>query len=102
MLGRGLAALLLSNPCNPTGKLVQGDELARWVALARELDCTLLLDEFYSHYIWTARPGSLPMESAARYVEDVDQRSGGAVRRADQELALPGLAGDLDGGAASR
>ena len=26
-LGRGLAALLLSNPCNPTGKLVQGDEL---------------------------------------------------------------------------
>ncbi|HEY0706247.1 MAG TPA: pyridoxal phosphate-dependent aminotransferase [Polyangia bacterium] len=72
VLGRGLAALLLSNPCNPTGKLVQGDELARWVALARELDCTLLLDEFYSHYIWTARPGSLPIESAARYVEDVD------------------------------
>jgi N-succinyldiaminopimelate aminotransferase len=72
VLGRGLAALLLSNPCNPTGKLVQGEELARWVALGRELDCTLLLDEFYSHYIWTARPGTLPIESAARYVEDVD------------------------------
>jgi N-succinyldiaminopimelate aminotransferase len=71
--GRGLAALLLSNPCNPTGKVVQGDELARWVSLARELDCTLLLDEFYSHYIWTTRPGSLPIESAARYVEDVDR-----------------------------
>ena len=26
-------------------------------ALARELDCALLLDEFYSHYIWTGRPG---------------------------------------------
>jgi len=39
--GRGLSALLMSNPCNPTGKLVQGDELARWVATARELDCTL-------------------------------------------------------------
>jgi aspartate/methionine/tyrosine aminotransferase len=71
--GRGLSALLVSNPCNPTGKLVQGDELARWVGLARELDCTLLLDEFYSHYVWTGAPGRLPVESAARYVEDVDE-----------------------------
>ncbi|MCG5055548.1 MAG: pyridoxal phosphate-dependent aminotransferase [Myxococcales bacterium] len=71
--GRGLAALLLSNPCNPTGKLVQGEDLEKWVALSRQLDCCLLLDEFYSHYIWTARPGSLPIESAARYVEDVDR-----------------------------
>ncbi|MCI0673278.1 MAG: pyridoxal phosphate-dependent aminotransferase [Myxococcaceae bacterium] len=71
--GRGLSALLFSNPGNPTGKLVQGEELARWVALSRELDCTLLIDEFYSHYIWTGRPGQLPVESAARYVEDVDK-----------------------------
>jgi aspartate/methionine/tyrosine aminotransferase len=70
--GRGLAAILLSNPCNPTGKLVQGEELSRWVALARDLDCTMLLDEFYSHYIWTGSPGRLAVESAARYVEDVD------------------------------
>ncbi|MFL5272547.1 MAG: pyridoxal phosphate-dependent aminotransferase, partial [Anaeromyxobacteraceae bacterium] len=70
--GRGLSALLASNPCNPTGKLVQGDELARWVDVARELDCTMLLDEFYSHYVWTGSPGRLPVESAARYVEDVD------------------------------
>ena len=71
--GRGLSALLLSNPCNPTGKLVQGDELGRWVELARELDCALLLDEFYSHYIYRGRPGTLPLESAARYVENVDR-----------------------------
>lgn len=71
--GRGLSALLLSNPCNPTGKLIQGEELARWVQLARELECTLLIDEFYSHYVWSARPGRLPVESAARYVEDVDK-----------------------------
>jgi hypothetical protein len=71
--GRGLAAILLSNPCNPTGKLVQGEELSRWVSLARELDCTMLLDEFYSHYVWTGAPGQLPIESAARYVEDVDE-----------------------------
>ena len=71
--GRGLSALLLSNPCNPTGKLIQGEELQRWVALARELDCSLLIDEFYSHYIWSGRPGQLPVESAARYVEDVNK-----------------------------
>lgn len=71
--GRGLSALLFSNPCNPTGKLVQGEELARWVGVAREQDCSLLIDEFYSHYIWTGRPGQLPVESAARYVEDVNR-----------------------------
>jgi aspartate/methionine/tyrosine aminotransferase len=71
--GRGLSALLLSNPCNPTGKLVQGDELRRWVSVARQEDAALLIDEFYSHYIWAGRPGQLPVESAARYVEDVDR-----------------------------
>ncbi len=71
--GRGLSALLLSNPCNPTGKLVHGQALAGWVSVARELDCALLLDEFYSHYVWTPIPGDLPVESAARYVEDVDR-----------------------------
>jgi len=71
--GRGLGALLLSNPCNPTGKLIQGEELERWIAAARESDCALLIDEFYSHYIWTGKPGRLPVESAARYVEDVNR-----------------------------
>ena len=73
VMGRGLSALLLSNPCNPTGKLVAGEDLDKWVHVARDLDCTLLLDEFYSHYIYRGRPGQLPVESAARYVEDVDK-----------------------------
>ncbi|HXT50325.1 MAG TPA: pyridoxal phosphate-dependent aminotransferase [Thermoanaerobaculia bacterium] len=70
ILGRGLSGVLMSNPCNPTGRLVWGDELAAWVSTARELGCALLIDEFYSHYVWAA--GAPPMESAARYVEDVD------------------------------
>ncbi|HEX4460740.1 MAG TPA: pyridoxal phosphate-dependent aminotransferase [Polyangia bacterium] len=74
ILGRGLSAILLSNPCNPTGKLVADDEMQRWVATARDLDCTLMLDEFYSHYVYRGRPdGALPVASAARYVEDVDK-----------------------------
>lgn len=73
ILGRGLSALLLSNPCNPTGKMVQGEELEKWVATCRELDCALLVDEFYSHYLWSTPPGRLPVESAARYVDDVNR-----------------------------
>ena len=69
IMGRGLGAILMSNPCNPTGKLVGGDELAEWTAVARELGCALLMDEFYSHYIWNEGP---PIVSAAAYVEDVD------------------------------
>ncbi|HXN34039.1 MAG TPA: pyridoxal phosphate-dependent aminotransferase [Polyangiaceae bacterium] len=72
ILGRGLGAILMSNPCNPTGKLVEGEELSRWVSTARALDCALLIDEFYSHYVYRVPPGRLPVESAARYVEDVD------------------------------
>src|SRR6185436_19612205 len=30
ILGRGLSALLASNPCNPTGQLVEGEELRQW------------------------------------------------------------------------
>jgi aspartate/methionine/tyrosine aminotransferase len=70
--GRGLSALLLSNPCNPTGKVIQGEELQAWVAIARELQCSLLIDEFYSHYIWAPASDGAEMVSAARYVEDVD------------------------------
>jgi aspartate/methionine/tyrosine aminotransferase len=68
--GRGLGALLLSNPCNPTGKAIIGSELAAWVETARQLDCALLLDEFYTHYLW--RPGPA-VASAAEFVEDVEK-----------------------------
>jgi aspartate/methionine/tyrosine aminotransferase len=74
ILGRGLSALLLSNPCNPTGKVVGGQELGDWVGVARELDCTMVLDEFYSHYVW--RPdlvASGGVVSAAAHVEDVNR-----------------------------
>ncbi len=48
--GRGLGAMLLSNPANPTGQSIEGDELGNYVAIARELGMALLMDEFYSHY----------------------------------------------------
>lgn len=73
IMGRGLSALLLSNPCNPTGKVLAGDTLRGWVSTARRLDCTLILDEFYSHYVWTGDPHTGFLEAtAARFVEDVE------------------------------
>jgi N-succinyldiaminopimelate aminotransferase len=75
ILGRGLGALLLSNPCNPTGKLIADAQLEGWVATARALDCSLLIDEFYSHYVWErpAVAGGAPTVSAAEFVDDVDR-----------------------------
>ncbi len=70
ILGRGFNAILLSNPCNPTGQLAEGNELKAWTRLARECRCTFILDEFYSHYIYTGSQGSIV--SAAQYVEDVE------------------------------
>jgi hypothetical protein len=79
VMGRGLGAVLASNPANPTGRVVGGEELRAWVRTCRELDCFLILDEFYSHYVWSAEDG---MESAARSVEDVNR---------DPVLILDGL-----------
>ncbi len=70
VLGRGLSALLLSNPANPTGKVVGGAELEAWVHLGRSLDCALLVDEFYAHYVWATPVAS---RSAAAYVRDVNK-----------------------------
>ncbi len=66
-----LQALLVSNPCNPTGRVVRDAELAGWIARARTRSVTLLLDEYYSHYIWN---GAAPV-SAARSVDNVDDDS---------------------------
>jgi aspartate/methionine/tyrosine aminotransferase len=74
ILGRGLSALLVSNPCNPTGQLMEGKELAAWCDLARECQCSMIFDEFYSHYIYTgANPEKPKMVSAAEFVEDVER-----------------------------
>ena len=81
IVGRGLGALLLSNPCNPTGDVVFGDELARWVDAGRETGCALIFDEFYSHYLY-GDAAEVGTNSAAAHVEDVD---------ADPVLVVDGL-----------
>jgi len=74
IVGRGLAAVLLSNPCNPTGRVVRGGELRAWVDICRELGCQLIFDEFYAHYLYEdVALAEGPSSSACRYVEDVNK-----------------------------
>lgn len=70
---RKIEAFVLSNPCNPTGSVIRGKELADYVAIARETGMTLILDEFYSHFIYEpdGSPGAGPV-SAAAYVDDIE------------------------------
>jgi aspartate/methionine/tyrosine aminotransferase len=73
ILGRGLSALLVSNPCNPTGQLIENGELAAWCDLARDCRCSLIVDEFYSHFIYNNGYSQIGKTiSAAEYVEDVE------------------------------
>ncbi|MCK6475832.1 MAG: pyridoxal phosphate-dependent aminotransferase [Phycisphaerales bacterium] len=66
-----LGALLISNPCNPTAVVLRGPELKAWVDLARRRRCTLLMDEYYSHYVYTPdHPGPV---SVAEHIEDVNE-----------------------------
>jgi aspartate/methionine/tyrosine aminotransferase len=80
VLGKGLSALLLSNPSNPTGQVVSGERLRSLVGLCRQLSCTLVVDEFYSHYLYEEggdeagdEAGRTPSVSAAAYVEDINR-----------------------------
>lgn len=71
--GMGLGGVLLSNPCNPTGQVLEGEELSSWIQLLREEEVLGIIDEFYSHYVYTGDPQEAKMVSAAAFVEDVDQ-----------------------------
>ena len=69
-IAKNLDSYLVSNPCNPTGHVIQGSELASYCQTARETGCVLLMDEFYSHFIYEDRkPGCGPV-SSAEFVED--------------------------------
>lgn len=69
-----LQAFLFSNPCNPTGQLIRDAELKTYVNVARRHKCTLIVDEFYSHFIYgdSGEPGDGPV-SAAQYVKNVER-----------------------------
>lgn len=73
VVGQGLGGVLMSNPCNPTGQVLFGNDLARWVDIGRQHACAQIYDEFYSHYIYDELAQNQPSLSAAAHVKDVNR-----------------------------
>lgn len=68
--GRGLGVIVASNPRNPTGQVIQDEELEMLVHLARKGHTTMIMDEFYSAYIYDREEGKTV--SIAEFVDDVN------------------------------
>ncbi|RKP15196.1 aminotransferase [Piptocephalis cylindrospora] len=89
--GRGLGVVVISNPRNPTGQMVEGEELKEVLSIVRERSTTLVMDEFYSAYVYDH-----PEEedgrtvSAAEYIEDVNTDPVIIVDGLTKNLRLPG------------
>ncbi|KAF8243107.1 PLP-dependent transferase [Wilcoxina mikolae CBS 423.85] len=77
---RGVQVILTSNPRNPTGRTVKGEQLKEIMDICRGR-CTLIMDEFYSGYNYCGKCDGTTL-SCASYVEDVD---------VDDVLILDGL-----------
>ncbi|KIY71062.1 PLP-dependent transferase [Cylindrobasidium torrendii FP15055 ss-10] len=87
---QSLAVILASNPRNPTGQVIKGDELKELVALSRD-GTTVILDEFYSWYIYPGDDEEFGKSvSSAEYVEDVNEDAAIIVDGLTKNWRLPG------------
>lgn len=63
-----LQAILFSNPANPTGNFISGEDLAELIKFARENEILLIIDEFYFNFVYSDKE----FISAAEYIEDIE------------------------------
>ncbi|KAF9512776.1 hypothetical protein BS47DRAFT_1372727 [Hydnum rufescens UP504] len=81
--GQGLSVVVASNPRNPTGQAVMGEDLDKLVHLCKP-HTTVILDEFYS---WYEYGKSL---SAAAYIDDVNEDPVVIIDGLTKNFRLPG------------
>ncbi|KAB5596241.1 Aminotransferase, classes I and II [Ceratobasidium theobromae] len=87
---QGLQVIVASNPRNPTGQLIQGEELKDLVRLC-DHHCTVVLDEFYSWYIYPKNEEEAGKSiSGAAYVEDVNDDAVVLIDGLTKNWRLPG------------
>jgi len=89
---QGLAVLIASNPRNPTGQVIKGNDLKELVEVSREHSTTLVLDEFYSWYIYHENEEDFGKPiSSAEYVDDVNEDSVVIIDGLTKNWRLPGF-----------
>ena len=67
-------AFVFSNPCNPTGQVVKGETMDRYLAAARKENCLLGADEFYATFSYNEDgTAAQTAVSALPYVKDVNR-----------------------------
>lgn len=87
---QGLQVLVASNPRNPTGQVIQGEELKDLVRLC-DSHCTVILDEFYSWYMYPEKEEEAGKSiSGAEYVENVDDDAVVLIDGLTKNWRLPG------------
>ncbi|PNS16614.1 hypothetical protein CAC42_4578 [Sphaceloma murrayae] len=87
-IARGTSVILTSNPRNPTGQVVLGNELAKIQDICRDR-ATLIMDEFYGGYNYTTDcDGSVI--SAADNVVDVNKDDVLIIDGLTKRFRLPG------------
>lgn len=70
IVDNNIQAFLISNPCNPTGTVIQGDQLKQLTYLAKKHNFSLIIDEFYFNHIYSS--GEEKMVSATEFIEDIE------------------------------
>lgn len=89
IVGKGLGAIILSNPANPTGRNVRGETLQQICYYGHKYQCALIFDEFYSHYQLGREDFSL--SSAAMYIEEIEKTPVLVVDGLTKNWRYPGL-----------
>lgn len=70
IIDRGLRAILLSNPSNPTSVSLGDSDLQDWRDVCVNNQTTMIVDEYYSHYVYDHPRGVI---SIAERVDDVNE-----------------------------
>lgn len=87
-IARGTSVILTSNPRNPTGKMVHGEELAKIQDICRDR-ATLIMDEFYGGYNYTSNCDGRVV-SAAENIVDVNTDDVLIIDGLTKRFRLPG------------
>jgi aspartate/methionine/tyrosine aminotransferase len=87
---QGLQVVVASNPRNPTGQAIVGEDLKSLINVCKP-HTTLILDEFYSWYIYPEEGESYGQSvSGAEFVEDVNEDPVILIDGLTKNFRLPG------------